>query len=102
MAHEEIIEFAGAPAMIEEAPASYTGFSPRRKAQNGVDFELRQSGGAMEIWIPVANCDGGWAFSGITVPEMVQGSEQDPDMLTSAELAGVIVSAVSQYSYWPI
>ena len=61
------------------------------------NFELRETASGYEIWLPLADSQGAWSFSGIVIPELVEAE----GMMTVEELAAVIVRATSTCSYWP-
>ena len=60
-------------------------------------FELRETDHGYEIWLPIADGQGAYGFSGITIGELVEAD----GMMTVAELAAVIVQATNACSYWP-
>ena len=63
----------------------------------GVEFELRETDHGFEIWLPIADGQGAYGFSGITIGELAEAD----GMMTVEELAAVIVRATSTCSYWP-
>ena len=69
------------------------------KKPEPVDFQLVVDGGnsGYQIWEPLADSNGAYAFTGIVIPEMVDAE----GMMTAEELAAVIVRATSTCSYWP-
>ena len=69
------------------------------KQSEPVDFQLIVDGSdsGYQIWEPLADSDGAYAFTGIIIPDLVEAD----GMMTVEELAAVIVRATSTCSYWP-
>ena len=63
------------------------------------DFQLvvNENNSGYQIWVPLADSEGAYAFTGIVIPEVVEAE----GMMTAEELAAVIVRATSTCSYWP-
>lgn len=63
------------------------------------NFQLVVNGSdsGYQIWEPLADSDGAYAFTGIVIPDLVEAE----GMMTAEELAAVIVRATSTCSYWP-
>ena len=69
------------------------------KQPEPADFQLVVNGSdsGYQIWEPLADSEGAYAFTGIVIPEVVEAE----GMMTAEELAAVIVRATSTCSYWP-
>ena len=69
------------------------------KQPEPADFQLVVNGSdsCYQIWEPLADSEGAYAFTGIVIPEVVEAE----GMMTAEELAAVIVRATSTCSYWP-
>lgn len=69
------------------------------KQPEPADFQLVVDGGnsGYQIWEPLADSQGAYAFTGIVIPDLVEAE----GMMTAEELAAVIVRATSTCSYWP-